>query len=119
MRVVCKPDAMEIYLDPAMTVTNNSLITLRNTSCTVKKYMPNNEYGFVTTYKECGTTMTETASHLLYENEVTWTDKSIAGGITRSGGRKILVSCSLSRFADTNLQQFNAPVTFINSSEGI
>eukprot|EP00794_Sanderia_malayensis_P017962 gene17962-19759_t len=114
-RLVCKDTSMEIYLDPRTVISNLTIATLRNSSCTMKRYLPSNEYGFVTGFKECGTTVVETASHIIYENEVNW--RTVSGGITRSNVKKILFSCSMSRHSDVNVNQFTAPISMVNETD--
>ena len=69
-RVVCNETSMAIYLDNRTQIYNGSSITLNDTSCTARQYPPDNEFGLITAYDKCGTTRTETSTHIVYENEV-------------------------------------------------
>eukprot|EP00794_Sanderia_malayensis_P012286 gene12286-13551_t len=114
-RIVCKDTSMEIYLDPRTVITNMTTTTLRNSSCFVKRYLPSNEYGFVTGFKECGTTIQETATHITYENEVNF--GRVSGSITRSNLKQILFSCSMPRHSDVNVNQLTVPVSMVNETD--
>ena len=87
-RVVCNETSMAIYLDNRTQIYNGSSITLNDTSCIAKQYAPNNEYGLITAYDKCGTTRTETSTHIVYENEVTWTFGNTSSAVVRATGKK-------------------------------
>ena len=80
---------MAIYLDNRTQIYNGSSITLNDTSCTAKMYPPNNEYGLITAYDKCGTTRTETSTHIVYENEVTWMFGNTSSSVVRATGKKL------------------------------
>ncbi len=108
---------MAVYLSDYVMKSGGTTITLRQANCTVKRYMPKNELGLVTGYKDCGTTMKETSSHIEYTNEVRVKDSALSGGIIRSNDKSVAVTCSLPRHADTNINQILAPVTLVNATE--
>ena len=87
-RVVCNETSMAIYLDNRTQLYDGSSITLNDTSCIAKLYATNNEYGLITAYDKCGTTRTETSTHIVYENEVTWTFGNTSSAVVRETGKK-------------------------------
>ena len=109
---------MAIYLDIRTQLYNGSSITLNDTSCTAKQYPPNNEYGLITTYDKCGTTRTETLTHIVYENEVTWIFGNTSSAVVRATGKKIKFSCSLERSKNTSATNLEPVKTFITATEG-
>ena len=118
-RVVCYENFMIIYLDSRVQTSDTSLITLRDTSCTARLYAPSSQYGLSTIYDKCGTTKKETAIHIVYENEVTWTFGSSSGGIIRHGGKKIKLSCSFNRHQNTSMQSIAPVKSYMTGEEGI
>ena len=117
-RVICNETSMAIYLDNRTQIYNGSSITLNDTSCTAKQYPPNNEYGLITTYDKCGTTRTETLTHIVYENEVTWTFGNTSSAVVRATGKKLEFSCSLERTKNTSTTNVEPVKTFITATEG-
>ena len=109
---------MSIYLDKRTQLLNGSSITLRDSSCAATLYAPNNEYGLITAFDKCGTTKTETTTHVVYENEVVWKFGSSSSTITRTNGRKISFTCSLQRHRDTSNVDIAPTTNYITSSEG-
>ncbi len=116
-RIICGETAMTVYLNEYTMKSNRTSITLRNSSCTVKRFMPGNVLGLVTSYKDFGTIMKETSTHIEYTNEVLLQENPLPGGITRSNHKSIAVTCSIARHADTNVIQILAPVTTVNATE--
>ena len=117
-RVVCDENFMMIYLDSRIQVSDASLITLKDASCTANRYLPSNEYGLITTFDKCGTTKKETTTYIVYENEVTWTFGSDSGGIIRSSGKKIKFSCSFDRHQNTSLLSLKPTTSYLTGEEG-
>ena len=117
-RVICNETSMAIYLDNRTQIYNGSSITLNDTSCTAKQYPPNNEYGLITTYDKCGTTRTETSTHIVYENEVTWIFGNTSSAVVRATGKKLKFSCSLERTKNTSTTNVEPVKTFITATEG-
>ena len=117
-RIICNETSMAIYLDNRTQIYNGSSITLNDTSCTAKQYPPNNEYGLITTYDKCGTTRTETSTHIVYENEVTWIFGNTSSAVVRATGKKIKFSCSLERSKNTSTTNLEPVKTFITDTEG-
>ena len=109
---------MAIYLDNRTQLYNGSSITLNDTSCNAKQYPPNNEYGLITAYDKCGTTRTETSTHIVYENEVTWIFGNTSSAVVRATGKKIKFSCSLERSKNTSTTNLKPVKTFITATEG-
>ena len=109
---------MSIYLDKRTQLFNGSSITLRDSRCAATLYAPNNEYGLITAFDKCGTTKTETTTHVVYENEVVWNFGSSSSGITRTNGKKISFTCSLQRHRDTSNVNIAPTTNYITSSEG-
>ena len=107
-----------IYLDSRIQVSDTSLITLKDSSCTAKRYSPSNEYGLITTFDKCGTTKKETTTHIVYENEATWMFSSSSGGIIRSSGKKIKFSCSFDRYRNSSTLSMTPTTSFLTGVEG-
>ena len=108
---------MAIYLDNRTQIYNGSSKTLNDTSCTAKQYPPDNEYGLITEYDKCGTTRTGTSTHIVYENEVTWTFGNTSA-VVRATGKKLKFSCSLGRSKNTSTTNLEPVKTFITATEG-
>ena len=116
--LVCTDNSMTIYLDNrTATPGKNSRITLKDAACRYKKFMPMNKFGLSTDYNGCGTVLEETPDHIKYKNEIVWLTTSNAGTIIRSHVG-FPFSCSLPRFANTNVNKVLVPVTKVNGSEG-
>eukprot|EP00795_Rhopilema_esculentum_P000397 gene397-10064_t len=115
--VVCDTNWMLIYLDSRFQMSNGTVVTLRHSNCTAKKYVPVNRYGLITAFNDCGTTKRETMTHIVYENEVIWTFGGNGGTISRLSGKRISYSCSFSRHADTNNAIIRATTSFLTASE--
>ena len=117
-RVVCNETSMAIYLDNRTQIYDGSSITLSDASCTAKQCPPDNEYGLITAYNKCGTTKTETSTHIVYENEVTWTFGNTSSAVVRATGKKLKFSCSLGRSKNTSTTNLEPVKTFITATEG-
>ena len=117
-RVVCNETSMGVYLDNRTQTYKGSSITLIDTSCTAKRYPLNSEYGLITAYDKCGTTRTETSTHIVYENEVTWTFGNTSSAVVRASGKKLKFSCSLERSKNTSTTNLEPVNTFITATEG-
>ena len=109
---------MAIYLDNRTQIYNGSSITLNDTSCTARQYPPDNAFGLTTAYDKCGTTRTETSTHIVYENEVTWTFGNTSSAVARATGKKIKFSCLLERSRNTSTTNIEPVKTFITATEG-
>ena len=117
-KVECDENFMIIYLDSRIQTSDTSLITLRDASCTAKLYAPSNQYGLSTTYDKCGTTKKETATHILYENEVTWIFGNDTSGVIRHGGKKINFTCSIDRYQNVSFLSLAPTTSFLTGKEG-
>ena len=117
-RVICNETSMAIYLDNRTQIYDGSSITLNDISCTAKQYPPDNEYGLITAYDKYGTTRTETLTHIVYENEVTWIFGNTSSAVARATGKKLKFSCSLERSKYTSTTNLEPVKTFITATEG-
>ena len=93
-----------------------SSITLRNPSCTAT-YTAN----YVTLGSvpgACGSVQKETSSHIVFENEVLLTAKSLNGMITRNYDERISFQCRYDKNGQVSSNGYQ-PMTSVNATEGM
>ena len=64
------------------------------------------------------TTRAETSTHIVYENEVTWTFGNTSSTVVKATGKKIKFSCSFERSKNASAINLEPVKTFITATEG-